>query len=358
MHKTKVSQNHSSDHPRKRFERTRYLNVIYFIDANRTRTLKFSIGTSYLTVGALTVAVVWSLIATGLLIRDRFVIAEMSTHSKSLLDTVFNYQTRYDEVYEKAYPNPVGNNDSVAEDDETTVAETPKIVENAPKVKKKDNANVEPQKSILPIDEAAIAKDKGGSETSPIGLPIAIDNFASTLLGKSLTIRLSLKNLNSPTKSSGAISGTANFVDTNNQAHAIIGRPSRSGDEAEHFNIRYFKNKNLVFDAPKDLAGKFTNVVVTIRDDSGRSKEFPYTVNKDVPQHAPTPTPVAVAKPDVMPAVSKADTQTDSEPNTTPSVGATSAVKVKDDKTSDESTDAIDTTITSGETETTNDTSN
>ncbi|RZA19141.1 MAG: hypothetical protein EOP10_19985 [Proteobacteria bacterium] len=332
--------------------------MIYFIDANRTRTLKFSIGTSYLTVGALTVAVVWSLIATGLLIRDRFVIAEMSSHSKSLLDTVFNYQTRYDEVYEKAYPNPGENNGAVAQEDDLPVAETLKVADSGAKSKKKESANVEPQKSVLPVDEAAIAKDKGDSETAPIGLPIAIDNFASTLLGKNLTIRLSLKNLNSPTKSSGAISGTANFVDTNNQAHAIIGRPSRSGDEAEHFNIRYFKNKNLVFESPKDLAGRFTNVVVTIKDDTGRSKEFPYTVNKDVPQHAPTPTPVAVSKPEVMPAVSKADTTSPSESNSGSSEGTTSGVKVKDSAPSAESTDAIDTTNTSGETETTNDTSN
>lgn len=347
MHKTKVSLKKETDHAsRKRVERKRYLNIIYFIDSKRTQTLKFSIGASYLTVGALAIAVVWSLVATGLLVRDRFVIAEMSSHSKSLLDTVFNYQTRYDEVYEKAYPNPIEAPEAIVEEQPE---EAPQVAAKVPEPKDKGakSANLEAVKSVLPINQAAIAKDKSNVEKPITELPIAIDNFASTLLGKSLTIRLSLKNLASPTKSSGLLTGTATFVDTNKETHIITGRATRSGDEDEHFNIRYFKNKNLVFEAPKDLAGTFASVKVFIKDDQGHSKEFPYTVNKEVP--AMIATPVAAVKAEEKPvasAVSKVEE-------------APVVVKAADETApTEEPTDAIDTSPSSGETETTNDVSN
>ncbi len=348
MHKTKVSDRPVTE-PKKRFERKRYLNVIYFIDSSRTRTLKFSIGASYFTVGALTVAVIWSLVATSLLIRDRFVIAEMRQHSRSLLETVFNYQTRYDEVYEKAYPEPGEKQENLAEEDdkdETAPVSLPRSAEGKELAKTKSaSATIgqEPTQSVLPIDQAAIAKDKGTSEKTVEGLPIAIDNFASTTLGRSLTVRLSLKNLNSPTKSSGVISGMARFIDSQNQTHDIQGRTTPSGGEDAHFNIRYFKNKNLVFEAPKDLAGKFADVSITIKDDQGHSKDFPYKVNKDI-----LPTSPAAPKVEAKELASKPIAET-KEP---------AAVKAADTAPPEEHSDAIDTSITSGATETTNDSSN
>lgn len=344
MHKTKVSHQHENDQkPKKRQERKRYLNVIYFIDSKRTRTLKFGIGMSYFTVGAISLAVIWSVVATSLLIRDRFVIAEMSSHSQSLLDTVFNYQTRYDEVYEKAYPQAEVETDSVAEEapsaDEPT---TTKIADYSSKTKR--SANAEPATSVLPIHQGAIAKDKAAPDKLIEGVPISIDNFASTLMGKSLTVRLSLKNLVSPQRSAGSLSGVVKFVDINNETHTIVGRPSRSGGSEEHFTIRYFTNKNLIFESPNGLAGKFASVTVTIKDDQAQTKDFTYSVNKEIPASAPNPLPIAAPKPEAAPQVSKAQEAPEAQ-----------TVPVNDEAPSDESTDSIDTSVTSGATDTTTD---
>ncbi len=351
MHKTKVSERPVSEH-KKRFERKRYLNVIYFIDSSRTRTLKFSIGASYFTVGALTVAVIWSLIATSLLIRDRFVIAEMNSHRKSLLETVFNYQTRYDEVYERAYPVTSDKEENLATEDASESAspvalprsQDPKELAKSKASSTSDNSAI--SQSVLPVDQAAIAKDKANLDKAVEGLPISIDNFATTTLGRSLTVRLSLKNLNSPSKSSGVISGVAKFVDTQNQTHSIQGRTTPSGGEDAHFNIRYFKNKNLVFDAPKDLAGKFIDVSITIKDDQGHSKDFPYTINKDIAVASSTASPAKVEPKDTAHTKNPTDS------------AASPVVKAAESQVEEEHSDAVDTSVSSGATEATNDTGN
>lgn len=336
MHKPKVSVKQEADQkPKKRQDRKRYLNVIYFIDSRRTRTLKFGIGTSYLVVSALSLAVIWSIVASTLLIRDRFIIASMSAHSRSLLETVFNYQTRYDEVYEKAYPNSEGVVPTLVESDATEfVPSLDSTAELALKTAK--SAHSETAKVGPPTN--AIARERTRVEKIQVEFPIGIDNFASTLLGKNLTIRLSLKNLKSPSKVAGSISGLVKFIDTSGQTHTIPGRPTQSGDEDDHFNIRYFKNKNLLFESPKDLAGTFAEVTITIRDDQGHSKDFTYKVNKDLPATPANQSPLAIANPTPDPRLSKTE-----EPVKGP------LVKANDIEADKEPTDTIDGNMTSSE---------
>ncbi len=257
-----------------RFERKRYLNVIYFIDSNRTRTLKFSIGASYLTVGLLSAAVIWSIISTSLLLHDRYIIAGMSNHTKSLLELVFNQQTRYDEVYEKAYPD----ND--------------KLLDTHAKQPEKEQEKSTDKHALI----ALAAKRGPAPAPSPFvrtieslanpgkDPPLSIDNFSTTMNGQSLLIHLSLKNLSSPNKTSGSVSATAKFVDQAEKSYSLESHPRDTADESgsgEHFNIRYFKNKAFFFEPPKDVQGRFLEVVVTIKDAEGRSKDFFYPLNKE-----------------------------------------------------------------------------
>ena len=278
---------------RKLFQRKRYLNVIYFIDSNRTRTLKFSIGASYMTVGSLAAAVVWALISTSLLIHDRFVISDLKGHTRSLLELVFNYQTRYDEVYEKAYPaapTATLTDETIPAPNETKLAE--KVVMLAEKDK------------ILAI---ANPKDKAVSQGSK-DPPISIDNFSTQFTNKNLLIKLSLKNLNSPHKTSGAVTAKATFVGSDKKSFELTSHPARLGDDKsndENFNIRNFKNKAFYFEPPKEVSGRFLSVIVTIKDESGRAKDFSYPLNKEVKAEvqatnpATAITPVHVAAPTI-----------------------------------------------------------
>jgi len=296
MKKTKPSDHFKSE-VKERSDRKRYLNIIYFVDSNRTRTLKFSIGASYVTVGLIAAALVWSLVSTTLLVRDRYVIAGMSDHTTRLLELVFNHQTRYDEVYEKAYPD----NDAALLVDETEPEKAEKPVEKRgimslsakrppmpvtpPAARSaidklaEESSSAKRTLNAEPVVPSATPKVKSGDEP-----PLSIDNFSTTMTEKSLIINLSLKNLSSPNKTSGSVSAVAKYIDAADKSYALESHPRDTGDEAsggEHFNIRYFKNKAFYFEPPKDVMGRFHEVVVTIKDAEGHSKDFLYPLNKE-----------------------------------------------------------------------------
>lgn len=282
---TKYDYEKSKTETKKRFERKRYLNVIYFIDSNRTRTLKFSIGTSYFTVGVVSAAVIWSVVSATLLLRDRFIIAGMQAHTQSLLELVFNYQTRYDEVYEKAYPDNDSSflsavheadlKDEKAEKAEKAATSMSLSAKTAPAIapEKRTNLVASSNSSAMP-DNANAAKEP----------PISIENFSTEVNSHNITVRVSLKNLSSPIKTAGSVKAVAKFVDIENKPYSLESHPKATGDETrndEHFNIRYFKNKAFYFEPPKGLSGKFLDLIVTIKDAEGRSKDMAYPLNKN-----------------------------------------------------------------------------
>lgn len=267
---------------RKRVERKRYLNVIYFVDSRRTRTLKYSIERTYLTVGIIAASIIWSVTSTALLIRERYVIREMTEHTQTLLGIVFNYQTRYDEVYEKAYPSrdtaPQMVSDSYLDEEDKEEAPAPKPEKPTETIALKAKA---PPPASANASANASGSPKANAEKTEI--PISVDNFSTQLSENSLTARLSLKNLNSPSKTEGTITASARFVDGDNVAITLQStpQPTEDGPATDHFNIRYFKNRSFFFEIPEGKVGRFLSVTVTLRDDKGRQREFLYALNKD-----------------------------------------------------------------------------
>jgi hypothetical protein len=296
---------------RPRSERKRYLNIIYFIDSKRTRTLKFSIKTGYLTVGTLCLLVSWSLIASLLLIRENGLNKELRSRSRYLLSAIFNYQTRYDQVYEKAYPNdgdPLLPSGATVED---RIAALPAV--------KPDDVNDEkpaaPFQTVVrptPPTLAAKALPPAPESADEAGVPVpkekvianamnqfpkneptlAIENFSSAIHDETLTIRFSLKNTNKGSKASGMVTAQARFfesgkdgvwLDTQSEGTESTGDTGDQDDPSSdvHFNIRYYKNKVFHFASPTKGAGLFTAVRITVKDEQGRSKEFAFHLTKE-----------------------------------------------------------------------------
>ncbi len=298
---------------RPRSERKRYLNIIYFIDSKRTRTLKFSIKTGYLTVGTLCLLVTWSLVASLLLLREHGLNTELRSRSRNLLSVIFNYQTRYDQVYEKAYPNdghpllPGGATveDRIAAlpkeaaldegDDKTSMAQAtnrPAPATLAAKVAPPPGpAPVAPVETEVPAPKESVISNV--LEQSSQGEPtIAIENFSSAVHDETLTIRFSLKNTNKGNKASGTVTAQARFFESGKdgvwlETNAVATEGTvDTGDQDdpssdEHFNIRYYKNKVFHFSSPTKGDGLFTAVRVTVKDEQGRTKEFSFPLTKE-----------------------------------------------------------------------------
>jgi hypothetical protein len=295
---------------RPRSERKRYLNIIYFIDSKRTRTLKFSIKTGYLTVGTLCLLVGWSLIASLLLVREHGLNKELRSRSRNLLSVIFNYQTRHDLVYEKAYPNdghPLLPGGDTVED---RLAALPKIKANDEIIEKAAPAHpiIRPAPPTLaakvappspaPAVEKAVLTPKenviaNAMEQLPPNEPtIAIENFSSAIHDQTLTVRFSLKNTNKGNKASGTVTAQAHFFEgekdgvwlethSESAAGAVDTGDQDDPSSDKHFNIRYYKNKVFHFTSPTKASGLFTAVLITVKDEQGRSKEFSFPLTKE-----------------------------------------------------------------------------
>ncbi len=296
---------------RPRSERKRFLNVIYFIDSNRTRTLKMSIRTSYLTVGTLCLLVTWSLVASLLLVREHGLNTDLRSRSRDLLGVIFGYQTRYDQVYEKAYPTDVNTIIPTAiseasnktsnpveielEDDAEAKVELPSqpnSVKASPIAAKIANSPVaEPPEQVRPEPKEKIIA-RALEKTSAMAPPVSVENFSSSIQDETLTVRFALKNTNKGNKATGTVTGQARFFENGKEGLWLPTQIEAGNDQADagdqddpssdqHFNIRFYKNKVFHFVSPASKSGLFTAVRITVKDEQGRIKEFTYPLTKE-----------------------------------------------------------------------------
>jgi hypothetical protein len=291
----------------KRNERKRLLNIIYFVDSNRTRTLTFSIQGAIATVTCLVVVVVWSFFSSALLIREYFVNHELKARSRQLLATIFDYQTRYDQVYERAYPDPSQTNlvetneDERSKSGEAAVAEKPAEKKERPIGESQTPKVVSPEPlpasglKIASADAQPLSPKEGliGQNLSSPGdsVPIAVENFSTVFQEQVLTVRFALKNLDKPRRTSGKVTALAKFVDDQQQTSSIkmrvepetndVASESANPTSDQHFNIRYYKNKVFHFDIPKLQTGRVTAVTIAVQDDKGRARDFVFPLNQN-----------------------------------------------------------------------------
>jgi|GEM_PF-3364380 len=299
---------------RPRRGRKRFLNIIYFIDSNRTRTLKFSIRKSYLTVGTLILLVSWSMIASLLLLREHALNTEQRARSRNLLSVIFNYQTRYDQVYEIAYPNdgsplmaaaesPDPANKLAVNVNQEGQADTESRVElpSEPNAAKLIAISMAAKaKAAIPSILAEVTTDDPKERVIANTLeklqsgepPVVVENFSSAIHEDTLTIRFALKNTNKGNKATGSVTAQARYFEEGKEGAWIPTQEISSeeltdtGDQDDpssdqHFNIRYYKNKVFHFTSPAKSTGLFTGVRITVKDEQGRSKDFAFPLTKE-----------------------------------------------------------------------------
>lgn len=231
-------------------ERRKFLNVIYFVDSNRTRSFKVQVGTaSYLALAIFGFSL-WTIISTFMLYQAETKTHKLTQEKKGLLATIFDYQVKYDNVYEKTYPKT-----------------KPKPVESlAPSV---PEATPPPANIAQP---AAIAKVEPLVPPTELELgqsPVTVENLAATPTNRGLVVNFSIKNLKRPEKVEGHLWGLANFKTEGGQSKVVSSPPALEGQSKEYilknlrktemFGIRYYKAKKLRFEMP-DESGHFTKI--------------------------------------------------------------------------------------------------
>ena len=253
--------------------RSRELNVIYFVDSNRTHSFRITISRLVLVSLMLLVLVVWAFLGSFLVYNDHQAKTTMDRHLKDAMSTIFEYQSRYDNVYETAYPNQKAKKKSVLSE---ISKNNPRFVDivSQPRNRSYDkfqslyesinqgelelnvNVNEKPNDWPIKVEDAVLYKEKGSS--------IYELNFA-------------IRNLKSPLKIEGYIWAVATFVTTKGRRF-FVGSPAgvetsgvgdpRVGNENsyEYYGIRYYKAKSLAFVPPVTERAFIVHITIGITD--------------------------------------------------------------------------------------------
>lgn len=288
--------------------RNRLLNVIYFVDSNKTHSFKIKLKNAYWILGSLTILLCWSLASSYLLIEDIRKNNIKNKQTRNLLSTIFEYQSHYDHVYEKAYPNH--SNTAIAES--KTDSSTNSIIKKTDNLKQiaqkkvnkepikvskkvtsmsaKELINKKTTKATLSIKKAVKQQKTRQKELASANkeYPVVIDTIKSNLSKNNLLVKFFIRNTNRPNRQAGYVWSVASFQDSKGNITKIAAPNYVKIDNKEYrkdlkqgyrFSIRYYKVHNFKFAAPPNTEGKFISARIHLAN--GKKNIASYDVKID-----------------------------------------------------------------------------
>jgi hypothetical protein len=312
------SQHPKSLHTSPLTQRQKHLNVIYFIDSSKTRSFKVSLKWTYLAVGFMAFLVFWFFFSGIMLMAVANQNAKSHTRIKNLLGTIFQYQSRYDQVYETAYESS------------PQVAKQAEIAANkgkaAPPAKPAEIAK--PQEPAKKVETAAATKEAEPKkpEANPaaqVPFPIEVIDFVDKGFESYVQVKFAIRNFDSTRKISGYVWGVATYENADG-VKTYVGSPAGvrlnadgqapTGKSGDRFGLKFFKAKTFIFPFPASQ-GRFTEIKVFVANVDGDlqfTKELktnyakPVAIKKVEPAR---PTNVALPAKSTPPAQTSAPTE-------------------------------------------------
>jgi hypothetical protein len=283
-------------------KRKKYLNVIYFIDSDKTRSFKLPLNIAYTFLAGATFLGLWLFTSMACLYLDQKKIGADKAQIQNLLSVIFQYQTRYDEIFEIAYEGlnspataKIEKKSETAPAPKQTVAE--EIVEKG-----------ETTPTAAPATEPAVAED-GTAENGEFS--VQIENMKEHLYGNELQASFDIRNLQGSQKASGFIWGVAKIEKEDGQIVYLTSPTSVNVDQtgeakniaqAYKFSIKFFKSKTLTFALP-NAAGFVKEISVYVSDSEGQGKKGEtLPVNIAFSGQTAPPPEVKPSTPDAAPA--------------------------------------------------------
>ena len=261
------------------------LNIIYFVDANKTRSLKVPLRSALILLFFFIIVLLWSLGSLLVLNLQAKTTHEDGKRITALLDIIFDYQCRYDHAFDRAYPQ-IQNQEkteiiAAREPNKLPVETSAAIIAKeeeevtTPSMEEPKKSQEEPKKEhVTPVQES-LTKVGGGEPASAesISTPaaqdfnIAVETLKVNLLAQKLQIRFAMRNTDSPKQNEGYVLGVGRFV-TDEGTTIYVPTPSdipidpASGKPTSmrlgyRFNIKYYKKRTMEFPVPPGKIGHF-----------------------------------------------------------------------------------------------------
>jgi hypothetical protein len=293
-------------------ERTRYLNIVYFVESARSHTIRVNLTHARLAVVGLAMVGVWA-IASG------FWIAQLNYQSvktrqrlETALTTIFDYQIKSEKVFDQAYPpessksyyseaaqlpsnNPLTEptpTESTKQNEKRSDKPTPTLV-TTPKIEPTTESVTAPaegkSKQAIQVTAGITTPISSKHAEAPVEKPSSAEftelDISAAKLTKAdnkIALNFSIKNKR-PQRSEGFIWAVAMISNETGTTKPLVAPEhtkidTKSGDilsarSAYRFSILKFKNKEFEFKIPGSATWKLTKLTVHHTDLKGGNEQ-------------------------------------------------------------------------------------
>lgn len=274
--------------------RQRQLHIVYFVDSNKTRSLQIPLSRLKLIGSVLGVVLIWAVTSIGIVAYGFKEQRRLTSGMQELLSAIFEYQGRYDGVFESAYPDKAMVD--VAKQTKSLPPSTTPLSPNGPPSVAAAGAapgGTAVVAAAAPDAQAPAETDEGDDEDSP---KLKIEGSHVTMTPSNLVVTVDLRNPNEPQKAEGLIWAIAAFR-TDDGKDLYFGwpggiAPGEQGaathpEQANRYSIRHFKAQRIQFPIPAGASGKFTQVKLMLKSKDQLDATYTVPVDKAVIQGAP-----------------------------------------------------------------------
>ena len=255
------------------FSAERHVNLIYFVDAAKTKTVRVSLRTASIMAIACGVVVIWSFASGVLLVRLEAKQSDLRSELSTSRAVIFEYQTLHDGVFERAYPE--------VKDRKFAAASIPPV---------KPTAAVEPEKVAPKATEAPVMTDtpekaKMVSREDPKS-PVSLSNPSVIRRDGVFEVFFDLRNSDSSKKAEGYIWGIAaverqggeriSLTVPKSLTVSVAGDPLNT-EHGQRFGIRRYARRSFIFSLPSRFEGRVLTVDIAFSGQAGRYRSS-YTI--------------------------------------------------------------------------------
>ncbi len=255
------------------------LNLIFFVDANKTRRFQLSIK-QVIAISVISgIILIWAIVSLAMVVNLRIRDNEQFARITELQNAIFSYQTRYENIYEKAYSIDQSYEPEIEEEivkkpvPKPTLTIAQKDLNEKPKVKQAKN---------LPPS----VDNKANSDTLK---DIVITSIKIVNIEKQnqLTVWYSIKNNNSSKRAIGFVVGNAYFVGADGK-ETVIESPENWINTKEYdsfsrkhkYKIKRFKRTNMTFTLPKNVKGRVKRIDLIVISKNNERKVITHIIGE------------------------------------------------------------------------------
>ncbi len=222
----------------------KFLSIIYFLDGGKTHTLRISVSFMKACVFLSLFLIVIGFIGDLLFIKTLFRVKDLSQRLHASLDTIFEYQVKYEGIFEKIYTSEKKNPAAVSVLESAVSGE-------AASDKSHEDGDANKKYVNLLTSQQIFVKEDDANASVKIEKPVLHKNK------NHLELSIGLRNRNQRSRAEGLMTASAEWVDAKGNkkiSEAFVGPAEKVSTDSHppiKFGIRQYTVKKFNFEIPE-----------------------------------------------------------------------------------------------------------